>query len=154
MIIYRILGFFVTIICSFLAVNLLFGIAMALANPAVLFYCFLFAGVILYGWFSNRFLATVVIGKKRMSKRQKDMLQVNAIVAFVFVLFCLSSCIAVFAVPDKVEEMLKQFPSEVPPTMENLIMASYILMAISLILLSHIIWTYILIRKNKAYFDA
>jgi hypothetical protein len=150
MIIYRILSFIVTVFCSLLAMITLFGIMMAFANPAVLFQCFLMAGVVLYGWFANRFFAYVVIGKRQMSKKQKDWLQVNAIVAFIFSLLGVVSCVTIIANPDQLNELIRQLPAEAEMTVKTFLNISYGLLSICSILLVHIIWTYVLLRKNKA----
>ena len=149
MIIYRILSFFVTVFCSLLAMITLVGIMMAFANPAVLFQCFLMAGVVLYGWFANRFFAYVVIGKRQMSKKQKDWLQVNAIVAFIFSLMGVVSCVAIITNPSQLNELIKQLPAETEITIKTFLNISYGLLSICSILLIHIIWTYVLLRKNK-----
>ncbi|QEC69668.1 hypothetical protein FRZ67_21055 [Panacibacter ginsenosidivorans] len=150
MIIYRILSFIVTVFCSLLAMITLFGIMMAFSNPAVLFQCFLMAGVVLYGWFANRFFAYVVIGKRQMSKKQKDWLQVNAIVAFIFSLMGVVSCIAIITNPDQLNELIKQIPSETEITIKTFLNISYGLLVICSLLLVHIVWTYLLLRNNKA----
>lgn len=153
MIIYRLLSLIVAIFCSFLAMITLFGIFMALANPALLFQCFLMAAVVLYGWFANRFFAQVLIGKRTMSKKQKDWLQVNAIAAGVFSLMGIVSSIAIITKPEQLSEILKTIPSETNVTSSLLTNMAYGLLTVCGLLLAHIVWTYVLIRKNKAQFD-
>jgi len=84
MVLYRILSLLVNIFCVLLAFITVFGIIYAIANPAALLQCFLFIGTVLYGWFANRFRIQVILRKQSISKRHKDWLQVNAIVAFIF----------------------------------------------------------------------
>jgi len=153
MIIYRILNFIVTLFCSLLAMITLFGIIMALANPSVLFQCFLMVSVVLYGWFANRFFAYVIIGKRKMSKKQKDWLQVNAIVALIFSMLGMISCIAIVTNPAQLDELIKQLPSEAGITSKTFLNISYGLFVICSILFAHIIWTYLLVRRNKEYFE-
>ncbi|MEO6582855.1 MAG: hypothetical protein ABIO05_00940 [Ferruginibacter sp.] len=126
---------------------------MALANPAVLFQCFLMAAVVLYGWFANRFFAYVIIRKLKMSKKQKDWLQVNAIVAFLFSVMGISSCIAITVDPQQLDEIIKTLPADAGVTSNIIVNVAYGLLAVCTVLLAHIIWTYLLVRKNKEYFE-
>ena len=130
MIIYRVLNFIVTLFCSLLAMITLFGIIMALANPSVLFQCFLMAGVVLYGWFANRFFAYVIIGKRKMSKKQKDWLQVNAIVAFIFSIMGIIGCVAIITSPGQLDELIKSLPAEAGITTKTILNVSYGLLVV------------------------
>ena len=154
MIIYRILSFIVTVFCSLLAMITLFGIMMAFANPAVLFQCFLMAGVVLYGWFANRFFAYVVIGKRQMSKKQKDWLQVNAIVTFIASAIWIGGCVLILTSKEGLAEVIKMFPAEAKITTKQILQAVDISLVISSLLFAHVIWTYLLIRTNKKYFES
>ena len=154
MILYRILSAIVTLFCSFLAMITLFGIFMAFSSPQLLFQCFLMAGVVLYGWFANRFFAQVVIHKKAMTKRQKDWLQVNGIVALVFSVMGIVSCIVLITDPEQVKELIKAFPGETGVDANSLIKVAEVLLGIFSVLFVHIIWTYLLIRKHKTFFTS
>jgi len=154
MIIYRILSFIVSFFCAFLAMNVLFGIFFALTEPMALLICFLFACVVLYGWFANRFFANVVIAKKRMTRKQKDWLQVNAIVAFIFSLFCIIAGIEFFINPGVVDEVIKQMPAQPAITSKQLMNTFIVFFSFCVSLFIHVIWTYTFIRKNKEFFDA
>jgi hypothetical protein len=151
MIIYRILSSIVNMFCAFIAIITLFGLLFTLANPAALFQSFLMAGIVLYGWFANRFLVYVIIGKQKISKKQKDWLQVNAIVAFVASILGIKESIYVFYHPYVFDDILKDMPAENLPSQNLIINVAIFLLALCVILLIHIIWTYIFIRRNKAY---
>lgn len=151
MIIYRVLSFIVNMFCVFLAIITLFGLLFALANPTALWQSFLMAGIVLYGWFANRFYVYVMIGKQKISKKQKDWLQVNAIVALVASVLGIKESIYIFYHPRVFDNILKDMPAQDLPPQNLIINVAIILLAVCSILLIHIIWTYIFIRKNKAY---
>jgi hypothetical protein len=151
MIIYRILSFIVNMFCAFLAMITLFGLLFTLANPKALLQSFLMAGVVLYGWFANRFYVYVMIGKQKINKKQKDWLQVNAIVAFVVSILGITESIYILYHPHVFDNILKDLPAQNSPPQNLIINVAIILLAVCVILLMHIIWTYVLIRKNKAY---
>jgi hypothetical protein len=151
MIIYRVLSFIVNIFCVFLAIITLFGLLFALANPTALWQSFLMAGIVLYGWFANRFYVYVMIGKQKISKKQKDWLQVNAIVALIASLLGIKESIYIFYHPHVFDDILKNMPAQDLPPQNLIINVAIILLALCVTLLIHIIWTYIFIRRNKAY---
>ena len=137
--------------CAFLAIITLFGLLFTLTNPAALLQSFLMAGIVLYGWFANRFYVYVMIGKQKISKKQKDWLQVNAIVAFIASILGIKESIYIFYHPHVFDDVLKDMPAQNIPPQNLIINVAIILLAVCSILLIHIIWTYIFIRKNKAY---
>jgi hypothetical protein len=137
--------------CAFLAMITLFGLLFTLANPKALLQSFLMAGVVLYGWFANRFYVYVMIGKQKINKKQKDWLQVNAIVAFVVSILGITESIYILYHPHVFDNILKDLPAQNSPPQNLIINVAIILLAVCVILLMHIIWTYVLIRKNKAY---
>ena len=154
MIIYRILSFIVNFFCSFLAVITVFGLAMVLANPAALLQIFLFASVVMYGWFSNRFYTKVIVAKEMMSKKLKDWLQVNAIVAFAFSVLGIGNSIYIYLNPHTFDDILKQMPQEMAMPQNLLVNVAIVLMLFCSLLFVHIIWTYMLMKKHKEYFEA
>lgn len=137
--------------CAFLAMITLFGLLFALANPAALWKSSLMAGIVLYGWFANRFYVYVMIGKQKISKKQKDWLQVNAVVAFVASILGIKESIYIFYHPHVFDDILKDIPAQNLTPQNLIINVAKVLLAVCFILLIHITWTYILIRKNKAY---
>jgi len=154
MIIYRILSVFVNFFCSFLAVITVFGLIMVLANPAALLQVFLFGSVVLYGWFANRFYANVILRNQKMTKKQKDWLQVNAIVAFIFSVLGISNGIYIIYNPKMFDEILKQMPEQISNPQSLLTSVAVVLLVCCSILLVHIIWTYLLVKKYKENFEA
>ncbi|HNP43573.1 MAG TPA: hypothetical protein PKM63_04775 [Panacibacter sp.] len=152
MIVYRILSVFVNLFSALIAVITLFGVMYAIANPAALLQCFLFIGVTLYGWFANRFHRHVLLQEERLPRRQKDWLQVNAIVAFIFCVLGISNAVYVYRNPNIFDDVLKQLPPEMAASQQLLLNISTGLFVCCLLLAIHIAWTYILVRKHAAYF--
>lgn len=152
MILYRILSVFVNIFCALITVITLFGVMYAIANPAALFQCFLFIGVVLYGWFANRIHGSVLLRKQHIPKRQKDWLQVNAIVAFIFCVLGISNAVYIYQNPNVFDDILKQLPPEMGANQQMLLNISAGLFVCCSLLVIHIIWTYTLVRKNADYF--
>jgi hypothetical protein len=152
MILYRILSFIVNIFCVLIAMAIIFGLLFFLKDPSNLWQAFLMAGVVLYGWFAKKFYASVLIGKQKMNKKQKDWLQVNAIVAIIFCVSNILDCIYVLYNPHVLDDLLKDVSLQ-NTNPSNLIADTAIgFLVLCTGMLVHIIWTYFLLRKNKAYF--
>ena len=87
-----------------------------------------------------------------MKKKQKEWLQVNAIVAFIFSLLCVIGGLEVYADPKITDEFMKSLPAGTDITSQQLMNAFNVFFVLCLLLLIHVIWTYLFIRKNKAAF--
>ena len=153
MFLYRIISIIVNIFCAFVALATLWGLVLALANPVFLFQCFITAGTALYAWFANRFYHTVVVAKKTMTKKQKDLLQVNAIVALIFSLLGISNTITLLTHPKMRDEMLSAMPANISIPQSTITNVAVFMLVICIILLVHIAMTYALIKKHKEYFE-
>ena len=151
--IYRLLGFIVTIFSSFLAVVAIYGLFLAASNPGILFQCFLLASVVLYSWLANRFFAQIIMLKNKMTKKQKDWLQVNAIVAFIFSVIGIIGCVGIVTDPNAALAIIKDFPENVNIDAAIITKTGYVLLTIFVILFIHIGWTFLLIRKHKEQFE-
>lgn len=153
MVVYRIISFFVNVFCAFAAFSLLFLVFVAFAQPAALLQLFIMLGVALYGWFSRMFFRKVLLTNGFMTRRQKDWLQANAIVAGVFAIMGISNGVLIYTNPEAFIDLLNELPLE-KATSENAILTSaYILSGFCLLLLIHIIWTLVLVRKNREKFN-
>jgi hypothetical protein len=152
MVLYRILSFVVNIFCAFIAVVTIFLLLFGLSVPPILIECFLMAGVVLYGWFSNRFYASVLMGKQTMTRRQKDWLLVNAIVAFIFSVLGIAGILIFLFDPQVVEESLKQLPMQSGYSLNQYNTIAIVFLVLYVILFVHIIWTYLLVRQHKDFF--
>jgi len=152
MIVYRILSFIVNIFCAFAAMVTVFALLFLLQDPTALLQVFLMAGVVLYGWFANRFYAYVLMGKQKMTKRQKDWLQVNAIVAFIFSILGIANCVYLINDPHAFDDVIKNMPLQNVNSLDVIVNAAIVFLILCLVLFIHIVWTYILLRKYKTYF--
>ena len=153
MLLYRILSLIVNFFCAFLTFITITGITLALANPALLLQCFLCIGTILYAWFANRFYHTVLVAKKTMTKKQKDWLMVNAIVALIFSLLGIGNSVYILVRPQVLTDLLSQMPEKVNVSQSALTNVSVFLLAVCFILLIHVVATLLLAKKNKEYFE-
>ncbi len=153
--VYRLLSFIVNLFCMFMAILLLFSVFMALANPAFAFGAFIMLGVVLYAWYANKFFNRVIVMKDVFTRRQKDWLQVNSIVAIVFAIMSIRSSAEILMHPHIVDEIAKQLPVAASPgklsinTSKLMINLSTILLFFCVLLVIHICWTFILLRKHK-----
>ena len=148
---YRIISLIINLFCFFIGISLVTSFVMIFSNPALAFSFFILAGVVLYAWFAHKFLHTVIIKQQPFTKSQKDWLQVNAIVAFVFSIMAIFNAVYLISNPHVLDDMLKQLPVTAPANlMKNI---SIGLLFFALLLLVHIIWTFILIRKHKDYIE-
>jgi hypothetical protein len=152
MIFYRILSVIINMFCAFIAIITILSLPFVLAHPQGLLSTFIMLCVILYGWFAYRFYVLVVLRKQKMSKRQKDWLQVNAIASFVFAIFFIISDVYLYFDQETIDTMLASMPLQ-DANAKQLFLNGMILFLVLFVLLTiHIVWTYILVRKNKEYF--
>ncbi len=153
MVIYRGLSFIVNTFCAFIAISTIFLILFGLSNPTALLQCFLMISVVLYAWLAKRFFVSILVHQQKMTRKQKDWLQVNAIVAAIFSILGIGNSVYIFYSPDSINEVIKQMPLTNASTENVLINVAIVLLALCTMLLVHVIWTYILIRKYKEYFE-
>ncbi len=150
LIVYRILSFLVNLFCCLIAVSLLMAVFIALANPAVALNAFIMLGVVLYAWYANKFFIRVIIQKATFTRRQRDWLQVNAIVALVFVLNAIPGFILLVLHPQRMDDIIRGLPVPAGSASVKLLSNVITLMLFfCILLLIHIVWTYLLVRKNK-----
>jgi hypothetical protein len=153
---YRILSVIVALFCSFLAALLLGSIMVILSNPSVGIVVFVLLGVVLYAWHARKFFFIVYVQKEIFTKRQKDWLQVNAIVALLFSLYCIISAIFFISHPAELSKIANQLPEDFYEQAK--VSAAYLVQVMTSIfkiwlfassaLLAHILWTYLLLRKH------
>lgn len=149
MILYRILSFIVNFFCALLAFQLLIGIGTFISNPMFYFPLFIIISIVLYAWFAYKFSSKVLLKKETISKRVKDWLQVNAIVTFIFGIIMIIQATYLIYNPEPLQEMLNKLPSEVP--LEYISSALKMMLFFAFVILVHVIWTFVLIRKNKEF---
>lgn len=151
MILYRILSAIVNTVCVLLAFNIVASIIIVLSNPLFLFIICIMLCVVLYAWHANKFFRTVIVKNHQATKRQKDWIQVNAIVSIIFSVLIFVTGLALLANPRPYLDSLKTIYKDAIPVKAAMIQL-YFMTAFCFVLLIHIIWTYILIRRYKDYF--
>jgi hypothetical protein len=151
LVLYRVLTVLVNIFAVFIGITLVFGLMLVISNPGFALGFFMMLGAVLYAWYANKFFKTVIVRQEPFTKKQKDWLQVNAIVALIFGLLLLTQSIAFIRNPDLVKAAFEQMPVKSPTDL--IYNTSMILMCFAIAILIHIIWTYVLIRQNKHMID-
>jgi hypothetical protein len=152
MIFYRILCVIINMFCAFIAVLTIFSLPFVMAYPPGLLAIFLMLCMVLYGWFANRFYVFVMLRKQKMSKRQKDWLQVNALVSFIFAVLSIGNCVYLYYKPGMIDKMLSSMPVQEVNSKQLFLNIMLLVLVLFSLMAIHIIWTYILIRKHKEYF--
>lgn len=153
---YRVLSFLVGVISSFVGVFFLIAIMAIFSVPVMGIVSFILLSVILYSWYSRKFFYVVYIEDGVFTRRQKDWLQVNAIVAIIFSLYCIVSAVTVLTQPSDVVKAVEQLPEvffeqsrmSVAEIITTLTRFFAVTLVACCILLVHITWTLILLRKH------
>lgn len=152
-VLYRIISTIVNIVAMFMVAVLVFLVPAAFASAGALLPVFLLASIVLYSRFSNRFFIKVIFFKGTFSRRLKDWLQVNAIVAAIVSVLWIFQSVATLMNPrlilEQMQDMQKQYGQEVTITLKHVQAALGIVISIFAVLLTHVIWTFMLVRMNK-----
>jgi len=148
LLLYRIIRFVLNFFCLMLALQTLVAFFTLIGNPVFYLPLFIIICVVLYGWYSNVFFVKVIIKQQTISKRSKDLLLVNGIVTFIFGLILVTEVIYLFYNPKVYTDALLKMNPEFPPDYVGGMLK--VLLFFAVIILSHVTWTYILLRKHKA----
>lgn len=148
MIVYKILLVLVTLFASLMAFGFIPFLVLMFANPAFGLFAFVIACIALYAFFANKFFRSTLIRQQPFSKKQSDMLNVNAIVVFIFSVLSLQGGIAQLLNPSAMPEMPTEMQSSMP-SVETIRAIIIVSICFSVILLIHVIWTFLLHRKYK-----
>lgn len=150
---YRIISTIVNIIAMFMIAALVVFIPAVFVSPASLLPVFLLVSMVLYSRFANRFYIRVIFFNGTFTTRQKDWLQVNAIVTAIVSVLWLYQGIATLAHPqavlEQMQDMQKQYGQSVTITLKHVQVALGIVIFIFSVLLIHVIWTFMLVRINR-----
>jgi hypothetical protein len=158
-VIYRIISFLINVFAIFIAVALLFILPVALVNFAMLFPAFLLIGVVLYSWFSTRFRQQVLVKNEMAKTSLRDWVRVNGFVTIAFSILYTISTIALLRNPDEVIKSSKEIMTKMDPRFgdnfrpEVINAVGIIILAYCTMLLIHVLWTFILLRKHKDFFE-
>ncbi|MBS1731145.1 MAG: hypothetical protein JSS67_10265 [Bacteroidetes bacterium] len=160
-VLYRILGILINIVCFLIAINLLLSIPLLLSQPFFLLFFFILFCVVLYAWFANSFYKKIILQDLTVKKKMKEWLLVNALVSFVFSLIIIIPGITLLSDPDpffkSLDSLMKQSgASSIGLSNEQArriaIGELWFLVIFCVVLSIHIIWTYKLVKKKNDHF--
>ena len=154
MIIYRIVSILVNTISFLLGINLLLSIPVILSQPLFAIVFFMMLCVVLYAWYANIFLKKVLLKKEKVTKRTKDMINANAIVSLILSVVILIPGVMLLANQKPFFDAMKEMMPDASITPQMASMQIWFLIIFFSLLVVHIGWTYMLMRKHKEYFEA
>jgi hypothetical protein len=134
-----------------LAISVLISIPAVLSSPLTMLSGFMMVSIILYSWYSNQFSKKVLQQQQVVKKSLKDWVKVNGIVALIFSLIVIVDVIVIVGKPEAYVDALKEYGVDMSlQTISNFL---YIMLAYGIVLLAHIIWTFILLKKHSSFFQ-
>ncbi len=151
-ILYKILSILLNTVALFLAISIVMSIPILLASPLNMLSAFMLLSIVLYAWFSNKFLKTVLIKQEPVKASLKDWIKVNGVVSLIYSLFIILGMVAFIANPDVILSQMKEMGVEVPA--KSITVLLYILLAFGIVLFVHVVWTFVLMRRNIAFFKS
>lgn len=150
--IYKILTYIVAAVAAMLALSLLVSIPLLFSSALTMLSGFMMVSIILYAWFVFKFLRDVVQQQNPVKLKLKDWIKVNGIVCLVFSAIIFLDVVVLLQRPELYAEILKSSTLDIP--MQSITSAFYVMLVYSVILFIHVLWTFSLMRKHKAYFVA
>lgn len=152
MLLYRIFSYILIVIAAFFGIASLFGLLMALVNPALLIDLFVIISVVIYSITSFVFLQKGISFNSPLQPRLKDLIKVNAYVAIIFVGICIFQFIAIISNPSllQAEPSMQVFGTTLSKTLvlKMVKIRIWFMLIYSLILGLHILQTF---RYLKEY---
>lgn len=160
LVVYRIFSYFLIAIAALLGIASLFALLIALSNPALLISVFVIIAVVLYSFSSFFFLLNGIDGKQQLKPKTKDLINVNAYVALVFVMMNIFQSVSVISNPGILNDAMKQvaeFQNAKSPLPTALILkvmkgVIWFLLFYALILGAHISMTFRLMKQYAHLF--
>lgn len=115
---------------------------------------FVGACMVIYSTLASLFARVVLTLRQPMRYALKDWIKANAYVAVIFYAFVLFISLVLSLGGPTTEQILKQHPEAVPAASIPVVMELlHLSLIISTIVCTHGIWTLVLVRRNKAYFQ-
>lgn len=148
---YKILSIIINTVAMLLAVSLVFSLPMLLSSPLMMLSGFMMISIILYAWYSNQFLRKVLQQQQVVKKGLKDWVKVNGIVALIFSLIAIVDVIILIGHPQVYLDAIKGFGVDVP--LKTVLSFLYVMLAFSVILLVHVIWTFFMLKRYASFFQ-
>ena len=124
---------------------------MILSSPLTMLSGFMMVAIILYAWFSTQFNRKVLQQQQVVGKRLKDLVKVNGIVAIIFSIVVIVDVVMLIGDPQAYINVIKGLGVEMP--LKTITSFLYVMLGYGVVLLTHVIWTLLLIRKHSLYFQ-
>lgn len=150
-IIYRILSLIINVVAVMLSISLLGSIPMLVSSPQTMLSGFMMIAVILYSWFSFKFRREVLHQQKVVPHSLRDWLRVNGIVTLIFSLISILGITPLLINPQPLLAAIKNFGVDMP--LKTAVTFIYAMLAYAIVLFIHILWTFALVKKNRAFFE-
>ncbi len=150
-ILYRILSLIINAIAMLITISLVFSIPLLVSSPVTLLSGFLMVAVILYAWYSSKFCREVLLQHKTVKHSLKDLVRVNGIVTLVFSVLIILNVLFLLKNPGLFTDSIKNYGVEMP--LKNITRFFYAMFFYAAILLTHVVWTFGLLKKNNQYFQ-
>ncbi len=159
--VYRIVSYFLLVVAVILGIAALFGLLIALANPALLISVFVVVAVVLYSISSFLFLHNGIDGKQKLKSKLHDFIKVNAYVSIVFAVMNIVQSLVVIVDPSALTTAINDFTSAqqtkspMPTGLFIKIMqvAMWFLLIYAILLGYHISATFRYLKQYAAIFD-
>ncbi|TDH26161.1 hypothetical protein EXU57_11765 [Segetibacter sp. 3557_3] len=149
-IIYRIFGVILSIVAVMLALSIISAFWAILSSPLNMLSGFLMVSIVLYSWFSTRFHRQVLQRNKKVNSSLRDYIRVNGIVAMIFSIIIILEGLILMAKPELFTEAVSKMGVPIPKVDLGILFG--IVAAYGLILLVHINWTFLLMKKYASFF--
>jgi hypothetical protein len=147
---YRLFSIFINTVALLLAITMLFTLPVFLSSSLAMLSAFMMISIILYAFYSNKFSRIVLQQQQPVKARLKDWIRVNGIVAIVFSLITIINSFYFIPNPQIYVQEARKLGMEVP--VEKVTGFLWVMLVYGVVLLTHIVWTFLLMRKYKEYF--
>lgn len=157
--VYRVLGFIINVFALFIALALVIIIPASVSLPPLWLPVFMFVSIVLYTWFSRKFQRVVLIEHQVVAKSLRDWVRVNGFVAIASSILNIPPMIAFLRNPTGYIAYMKEVVKNLGPQYqqsfkpESLTSVAIVIFIYQLVLLVHVLWTFVLLKKYKEYFQ-
>ena len=115
LVLYRIFSYFLIAIAALLGIVSFFLLLVGLGNPEILIEVFIMVAAVIYSFASFFFLLNGIDGKQKLKPKTKDLININAYLAFVFVMMLAFFSISELSNPTAIKDIAKEMASKQPP---------------------------------------
>ena len=153
-ILYRIISIFINFIALMFAISLVMSLPVLLSSPLNLLSSFIIVSIVLYSWFSYKFSRSVLQLKQPVKPNLRDWIRVNGIVAIIYCIMVIIAVSFLLIMPQIFTELIKSMPGDLPIAEADLKKVFIVMLVYAIMLLTHVILTFILMKKHHAVFTA